>query len=94
MLDPDDPNVRQATLGTIIENFLATPVGAYLEAKARNEEVEALEALRTVDAEDPKEVRKFQNQALVAGKIIEWLAIAIHEGEMSLQTLKDEYDGD
>lgn len=94
MLDPDDPNVRQATLGRIVEDFLATPVGAYIEDKARREEIEALEALRTVDAEDPKLVRQFQNQALVAGKIIEWLATAIHEGEMSLQTLKDEYDGD
>lgn len=94
MLDPESPDVLAATLGQMVENFISGPIGAYLETKAKEEEIEALEALRTVDAEDPIMIRKYQNQALVAGKIIEWLATAMHEGYMALQKLKDEQDGD
>jgi hypothetical protein len=83
-----------ATFGKIVEDFLDSPIGQYLESHAKEEEIEALDALRTADAEEPKEIRKWQNQALVAHKILEWLAIAIHEGDMAMNKLKDEHDGD
>lgn len=93
MLDPDDPLVRMATLGRIVEDFMAGPIGTLLQEKATAEEYEALEKLRTVDPEDPAMIRKYQNQALVAGKVMEWLQDTIHQGQMCLDKLKEDIDG-
>ena len=90
-LDPDDPVVRSATLGRVVEDFMDGPIGTLLEEKAKAEELDAVTKLITVDPEDPKEIRRLQNQALVAGKILEWLAETVQQGHMALDKLKDDY---
>lgn len=90
-LDPDDPVVRSATLGKVVEDFMDGPIGKLIVDRAKEEELDAVTKLVKVDAEDPKEIRRLQNQALVAGKILEWLAEAVQSGHMALEKLKDEY---
>lgn len=92
-LDPDDPIVRMATLGRIVEDFMAGPIGVHLQERASQEEYEALEKLKTVDPEDPALIRKYQNKALIAGKVMEWIQDAIHQGQMCLDKLKEDIDG-
>lgn len=93
MLDPDDPMVRMATYGKIVEDFLRGPIGTYFVERAKTEEEEALGKLKTVDADHSSLIRKYQQEAQVASKVIEWLADAIHQGHMALETLKEEEDG-
>jgi Na+/glutamate symporter len=93
MIDPNDPLVGMATFGRIVEDFINGPIGTYLVQRAKSEEEDALEKLKTVDADHTSLVRKYQNEALIAGKVIEWLADAIHQGQMALERLKEEEDG-
>lgn len=90
-LDPEDPLVQAATLGKLVDDFMSGPIGRYVIDLAKEEELAAVNNLRTVDAEDPKLVRKYQNDALVAGKVIEWLTLAVHQGNMAMDKLKEDY---
>ena len=91
MLDPEDPVVRAATFGQIVQNFIDGPIGAYIQARCQEEELEAVKNLITVDSDDYRSIRKWQTQAQVAGKIIEWLMDAIQAGHNALDTLKEEH---
>lgn len=94
ILDPDDPNVRAATFGKIVEDFFAGPIGEYLIEQAERDLEEATQALKIVDAEDPKLIRKFQNDAHVASKILQWIADAVLKGHMAITNLQEDIDGD
>ena len=91
MLNPDDPVVRTATFGQIVQNFVSGPIGVYIQERAQEEELDSVKQLITVDAEDHRTIRKLQTKAQVAGKIIEWLMDAIQAGEQALETLKEEH---
>lgn len=91
MLNPDDPMVRTATFGRIVQDFIDGPIGTYIQSRAQDEELEAVKQLITVDADDFRTIRKWQIQAQVAGKIIEWLMDAIQAGNNALDTLKEEH---
>jgi hypothetical protein len=90
MLDPEDPVVRWATFGKLVEDFLSGPIGAHLVSKAQGEIDEAVEKLKHVDPEDAKSIRALQNRAHVAESIVGWLGDVIHEGLGALAALKED----
>lgn len=93
-IDPEDPDLETATFGRMVEDFLAGPIGSYLIELAKEEEEKAMKALRIADPEDSKLIRKFQNDAYVAGRIIEWIADAVNKGDQALKHLQEQYNGD
>lgn len=94
MLNPEDPLVRWATFGRQVEDFLDSPIGQHLLAKARNDSQDAADKLKLADPEDAKAVRALQNQARIADSILTWLGDAIHAGQSALDALKEGHDGD
>ncbi len=90
MLDADDPVVRWATFGRLVEDFLSGPIGSHLVHKAQDEIAEAVEKLKHVDPDDAKAIRALQNKAYVAESIMGWLGDVIHEGQGALEALKED----
>lgn len=90
MLDPDDVNVRAATFGRIVEDFLSSPVGSFLYEKAQRDRDRALNELKTVDAAKCDDVRAIQLKVRVADCILTWLSEAILNGRSALDQLKEE----
>ena len=69
--------------GLDVQQFMGSNIGRYLQARANADIEEALEALKTVDPEDPKAIRKLQNAVAVASSVLEWLGQAVTEGEQA-----------
>lgn len=69
--------------GLDVKQFMGTNLGRYLQHKANADMEAALDALATVDPEDPKAIRKLQNDAVVAARILSWIAEAVNEGEQA-----------
>lgn len=88
--DPLDGLREKETLGVKVVEFLGSPVGVFLTQRAEAEERDALEALATVDPEDPKAIRELQAQVHRANSFLGWLqgamddAVAAH-GELTEQ---------
>lgn len=93
MLDPADPRVDWASFGRMVEDFLHGPIGDYLVKKAEEQASEAMEKLKVAPPEDINTIRTLQNQIQVAESIVRWLGEAIHEGQMALESLKEDSDG-
>lgn len=94
ILDPEDVNVRAATLGRIVEDFKSSPVGSYIVERAIRQGMAASEKLKHVDAANVDQVRTLQLEARVADSIITWLEEAIRVGHSALDQLReDEYAG-
>lgn len=62
-------------------------------SKAREQSRVAVDQLKTVDPEDVKSVRALQNKVMVADSILGWLGDVIHEGQVALEALKEDQDG-
>lgn len=90
MLNADDPVVRWATFGKLVEEFLDGPIGSHLVCKAQGEIDEAVEKLKHVDPEDAKTIRSLQNKTHVAESILGWLGDVIQEGQGALEALKED----
>lgn len=81
---------EKETLGVKVAAFLGSPVGIFLTQRAEAEERDALEALATVNPEDPTAIRELQAQVYRANSFIGWLqgamddAVAAH-GELTQQ---------
>lgn len=69
--------------GLDVQQFMGSNIGRYLQARANADIEEALEALKTADPEDPKAIRKLQNDVAVASSVLEWLGQAVTEGEQA-----------
>lgn len=61
--------------------------------KAREQSQLAIDQLKTVDPEDAKAIRALQNKVTVAESILGWLGDVIHEGQVALEALKEDQDG-
>lgn len=92
MDEPQDPRWDMAAFGRMAEDFLRGPIGLYLVKKAQIQSRDAVEILKTADAEDPKGIRALQTKIQVADSIMGWLGEAIHEGQMALEHLKEDHD--
>jgi hypothetical protein len=71
--------------GLDVEKFLAGQVGRFVIRKAEAEITQAVEALKTADAEDPKAIRRLQHQIAVGESIQRWFAEAIQAGMQAEQ---------
>jgi CHASE3 domain sensor protein len=77
-----------AELGERVRGFKLTDVWRYLESRATEEIVASLDALKDVDAEDPKAIRQLQNRARVAELFLNWLDEAIQDGRNADEQLQ------
>lgn len=75
-------------LGLDIKQFMGTAIGKYMHARANAEIDEALEALKTAEAEDAKAIRRWQNQIAVAERVLGWLGEAVTNGENAETTFE------
>ena len=69
--------------GLDVQQFMDTRLGRYLQDRANSDIETAIEALKTVDPEDPKAIRKLQNDVAVASNVLDWLGQAVTEGEQA-----------
>ncbi len=67
--------------GLDVQQFMGTNLGRFLRAKANAQIESAHEALGSVDPEDPKAIRKLQNDAAVASLFLHWIGEIVTEGE-------------
>jgi len=84
-----DQFVTIARLGIDAETFIRTPLGRFLEGKARAEEADALIALVDADPEDVKANRELRNQIHVARMFLSWINDAIEAGQQAHRQLQE-----
>lgn len=71
---------QQIAFGLDVQAFMQSDMGKYLTDRANNDREAALEALKSADAEDPKAIRKLQNNAICAENFLLWMGEAVAEG--------------
>lgn len=81
--------LRALELGVEIERFLSSPVGQYMVERSGQQQDDALDALASVDPEDPKEIRRLQSNFRLANQFGEWLRDGITEARNANERLKD-----
>lgn len=72
-------------LGIDAETFRQSPIGRYLDKRAQEMVFEGLNGLRTVDPENAKDVRAFQNKVVLGESFMQWIGDAIDEGRNTEQ---------
>lgn len=80
-----DETRRIIGFGMDAEKFMSSAIGQYLTRRANEAIEEATAGLRTADPENPKEIRKLQNDALSAERFLQWMGEAVTEGELAEQ---------
>lgn len=93
MLDPNNAEVRRATLGKQVEYWLEGDIGRYITERATQQIAEALEKLKGADPDDPKAIRGLQIQIAIPERVMDWLRDAIIEGAESHQNIVEEHNG-
>lgn len=100
MSEPDELERRDIAavrktiaFGLDVTAFMQSDIGRHLQARANQHIEQAFEAFKTVDAEDPKAIRKLQNDALAAEHFLQWLGEAVTEGEQAETTFIDSQQG-
>ena len=82
-----------AVFGREVELFVETDrIGQFLVNKAREDIIEAQDALLKAEAEDAKTIRDLQFKARVGMAVMGWLKQAIVDGENATRTLQQERD--
>ncbi len=84
-----DQFVTIARLGIDAETFIRTPLGRFLEGKARTEEAAALAELVDADPEDAKANRELRNRIHVARMFLTWIGDAIEAGQQAHRQLQE-----
>ena len=84
----DDERYRRERTATIAlgldaEQFLRTKLGQYLEQRAQDTALEAMQALKTCDPEDSQVVRALQNAVFRSESFIQWLDDAINQSKVA-----------
>lgn len=67
--------------GMDVKQFMGTNLGRFLQAKANAKIEAARDAMTSVDPEDPKAIRKLQNDVAVGSMFLQWMGEAVTEGE-------------
>lgn len=78
-----------ARMGIDAESFMATPLGKFLEGKARDEEAAALEELVNADPDDVKSNTQIRNQIHVARMFLVWMSESIRAGRAAYERLRE-----
>lgn len=89
MSNDADQFIAIARTGIDAEVFMRSPLGRFLEGKARAEEADALEALVNADPDDAKANRELRNQIHVARMFLIWMADAINAGRAAHEQLQE-----
>ena len=84
----DDERYRRERLATIelgldAGQFLHTKLGQYLEKRAQDTALEAMQALKTCDPADAKVVQALQNAVFRAESFILWLDDCINQSKVA-----------
>lgn len=89
MSEDTDHFVSIARMGIDAETFMRSPVGRFVEGRARAEEAAALEALVDADPDDAKLNRELRNQIHVARMFLVWIGDAINAGHAAHAQLQE-----
>lgn len=79
----------QAQLTFVMEDWLRSPVGSYLVARAEKQRAEALEKLATTSPENAPAIRELQTRIRISDSWQQWIADAITEGQQAHKQLVD-----
>jgi hypothetical protein len=82
--------IERAGFGKQVEAFWGSRIGQYLEGRAQDLYVEAIDRLRNVDPTDVKAVMNAQNDAWKAESFKSWLSEAVTDGLKSLDLIDQE----
>jgi hypothetical protein len=80
--------METAQIGIEAEAFLNSPVGKYLQKRVKQEIVEAVNKLKTVDPCNSKEITTLQNDIYRAESFNVWLAELIITGREAEEEIK------
>ena len=78
---------EQITLGLDAEAFLNSKVGQYMQGRAEETAMEAMQSLKTVDPNDSKQVQALQNAVFRAESFMLWINQCMEEGRMAEKSL-------
>ena len=75
-------------LGSSAERFVETPIGKFLIARAQDDAVDAMNALKTISPIETEQIRALQNRIQCAENFETWLMEAIQIGNMSQEQIE------
>jgi len=81
-------NMQALELGVEVERFIDGAVGQYLLDRAAQQQEDALDALASVDPEDPKAIRSLQAKYQIALSFGEWLRDAVIDARNAHERLQ------
>ena len=91
VIDPDDPLVRTAVFGKVVEDFLQSEIGAYLLQRALDQEEAATRALVAHAATwSVREIVECQGRIHTAENFRTWLAEAVDAGDQAIKLGQEE----
>lgn len=79
--------LRVVGLGIEAEEFIRSPLGRYMTARAEREREEALQQLVEANPHEPTAVQILQNRVRVVDMTQQWIADVILEGQATEQAL-------
>lgn len=85
-----DPKWRAAVFGKQVEDFLDSDIGQYLMQMANAEANDAMQKLRKVAPWRTRKIQQLQNQIKVCDSIVNWLSLAIKQGEAAKELIQNE----
>lgn len=91
-LDPEDPDVRVAVLGKLVEDFLKSDIGDYLIKQSDYKVNHAVKELKSVSPWRRNRIKHLQNEIRIGEDFQNWLAEAYAAGKQAMNNLegKDE----
>jgi len=91
VIDPDDPLVRTAVFGKVVEDFLQSEIGAYLLQRAIDDEEGATKDLIANAAKwDVAQIVECQGRIRTAENFRTWLAEAVDAGDQAIKLGQEE----
>jgi hypothetical protein len=91
VIDPDDPLVRTAVFGKVVEDFLQSEIGAYLLQRAIDDEEGATKDLIANAAKwDVAQIVECQAKIWRATNFRTWLAEAVDAGDQAIKLGQEE----
>ena len=90
-LHPDDPAVRAAVVGKVVEDWLESDVGKALAESAAREIEQAVEELKTVWPLRVFKVMQLQERIRQCERFQKALADKIVDGRQAIQTIEEEH---
>jgi hypothetical protein len=88
----DDHLLAMAYMGEEAKRFCQSEIGEYLLGRAKQEELDAVEALVNVSTFRRNRIRDLQNKIWRARSVQGWLAELITDGHMARQQLENDDD--